>query len=382
MGLEFGKKKSRTTNMKAKNLIVGAGLSGIVLAERLANSGEEVLIIDKRDHIGGNCYDYDENGILVHKYGSHIFHTNNEKVWKYLNQFTTFYPYMHKVLASIEGHFAPVPFNLNTLHQIFPQTIALELENILLNSYQYGTKISILELKQQEKLKFLADFIYEKIFLHYTLKQWQCDPKDLDNKVFDRVPIAISKDDRYFYNTYQGIPFDGYTAMCKNMLKSPLITIKLETDFNDIKSKITYQRLFYSGGIDEFFNFKFGELPYRSLSFDFKRLEKPYFQNNAVINYPNNYDFTRISEYKYFLDSKTNHTIISFEYPKTWKLGDERYYPVPNQHSNKIYNLYKKEVDKLINTYFIGRLGTYQYLDMDDTIETTLQLFDSLKLSN
>ncbi len=364
--------------MKIKNLIIGAGLSGIVLAERLASKGEEVLIIEKRNHIGGNCYDYDLDGILVHQYGSHIFHTQNQEVWQYLCKFTKFYPYMHKVLAYIDGQFAPIPFNLNTLHQLFPQSMALDIENMLLKHYSYGDKISILKLKQNKELQFLADFIYEKIFLHYTLKQWQCSPLEIDSLVFDRVPISISKDDRYFYDTYQGIPFNGYTKMLEKMIESPLITIHLKTGFDEIKNKISYERLFYSGGIDEFFGFRFGELPYRSLLFDFERLEMVNFQNNSVVNYPNNYDYTRISEYKHFLNCKTNHTVISFEYPKAWKLGDERYYPVPNKQANGLYNLYVNEAKKLNNTYFIGRLGTYRYLDMDDTIQESLKLFSSL----
>ncbi len=365
--------------MLHQNIIVGAGLAGLTLAERLANiKGEQVLIIDSREHIGGNVYDYNKNGILVHKYGTHIFHTNNKRVWDYINQFSRFYPYLHKVRACVDGQFIPVPFNLNSLYMLFPTSMAQKLESILLKHYTYGSKVSILEIQKIPQLSLLSQYIYEKIFLHYTLKQWQCKPNELDSSVFERVPISISKDDRYFYDKYQGIPMQGYTKMCENMINNKNISIRLNTKWQEVRGDIQYKRLFFTGAIDEFFNYEFGELPYRSLEFEFMRFEKEYFQSNAVINYPNNYDYTRIGEYKYFLDTKSKHTIISFEYPKQWQKGDERYYPIPNKETQAIYNRYKAEANKLDNVYFVGRLGEYRYYDMDKVIYNSLALFDEI----
>lgn len=365
--------------MKVKNCIVGAGLAGLTLAERLANvRGESVLLIDRRGHIGGNVYDYEDGGILVHKYGTHIFHTNNEEVWKYLTSFSRFYPYIHQVKAFVEGKLIPVPFNLNALYSCFPPLMAQRLEEILLRVYPYGSKVSVLEIVKIPELEILSKYIYEKIFLHYTLKQWQCSPNELDKSVFERVPISISRDDSYFYDRFQGIPMGGYTKMCEKMIENPLITLKLECDYKDIADSIECDRVFYSGAIDEFFNYELGELPYRSLYFDFVRFEKEYFQSGAVINYPNNYDYTRIGEYKYFLDAKTPHSIVSFEYPKAWHRGDERYYPVPNAQSVAIYEAYAQKAKALHNVHFIGRLGEYRYYDMDKVVARALEVFENL----
>lgn len=366
-------------NMYAKNIIIGAGLAGLTLAERLANiKGEEVLILERRNHIGGNVYDYDEDGILVHKYGTHIFHTKSERVWQYVRQFAQFYPYIHEVKAFVDGQFVPVPFNLNSLYMLFPQSLAQEMESLLLKYYPYGSKVSILEIQKIEELKFLSQFIYEKIFLHYTLKQWQCEPRELDKSVFERVPINVSRDNGYFQDRFQGIPMNGYSAMCEQMCKNPKISLKLGVEWREVRDSLEYERLFFSGAIDEYFDYELGELSYRSLEFDFLRIEREYFQSNSVINYPNHFDYTRIGEYKYFLDSKTPHSIVSFEYPKAWSRGDERYYPVPNATNQALYEAYKTKAKELKNVYFIGRLGEYRYYDMDQVIARALELFDSL----
>lgn len=359
-----------------KNLIVGAGISGLTLAERLANElKEEVLIIDRRGHIGGNLYDYEDEGILVHKYGAHIFHTDSCRVWDYLRQFTQFYPYMHEVKAFVNGAYVPVPFNLNSLSILFPKSLCEKLEKQLLKFYPYESKVSISELSKVQELKFLSDFIYENIFYHYTLKQWQCEPEELDKSVLSRVPVSIGKDDRYFQDKFQGIPIEGYTKMCEKMIENPLIEVRLNQDFKDMPD-MKYDRVFYSGGIDEYFDYCYGELPYRSLEFDIRKIPKEYFQANSVVNYPNNYDFTRIIEYKYFLDQKSTKTIIGFEYPKRYERGMERFYPVLNNENKKLYNKYLEKSIKLKNTYFIGRLGEYEYLDMDKSILNSLDLFD------
>lgn len=365
--------------MRDTNIIVGAGISGLVMAERLSSIGEKVLIIERRNHIGGNCYDYDCDGILVHRYGSHIFHTNDLNVWQYVNKWTSFYPYIHEVRAFVDGAFIPVPFNLNSLYKIFPNKMAKTLESALLKHFDYGKKISILTFKTHKELAFLSDYIYEKIFLNYTKKQWCCGVEELDSSVFDRVPIAISKDNRYFSDIYQGIPMFGYTKMCEKMIENKLIELRLNCEWSEICDKAKEaKRVFFSGAIDEYFNYELGELSYRSLAFEFITLQKPYFQKRSVINYPNNYDFTRIAEYKHFLDAQTSHTIISFEYPKAYKAGLERYYPLPDAKNASLYQRYKQKADSLKNVYFIGRLGQYRYYDMDKAIKQSLALFEAI----
>lgn len=366
------------------NLIIGAGLSALTLAERLANvKKERVLIIDRREAIGGNCADEDKSGILVHKYGAHIFHTNSLKVWEYLKPFSLFYPYQHRVLGLVCGELVPIPFNLNSLYATFPMPLAKDIESKLLKTFAFGSKISILELKKHKDFKDLADFIYENIFLHYTLKQWQCEPESLDSSVFERVPIFITKDNRYFpRDRFAGIPLNGYSAMFSKMLENPLIEVRLGCDYKDLDSSFVggFTRVFYSGAIDEYFDYELGELPYRSLEFVNVEFEKPYFQANSVINYPNNYDFTRIIEHKYFLDTRSPHTIISYEYPKTYQrnAGLERYYPLPSAASSALHAEYEKKAKALNNVFFIGRLGQYRYYDMDKAIEAALGVFEGL----
>jgi UDP-galactopyranose mutase len=370
--------------VKVKNLIVGCGFSGASLANRIAEElKQEVLVIDAKAHIGGNCYDYkDENGIYIHKYGTHIFHTDLKEIWDFVSRFTKWYPYQHKVRGFIDGTDVPIPFNLNSISLLFPKSIAKKLESKLIEKFGLNVKVPILKLRESkdEDLKFLADYIYEKVFLNYTLKQWGGKPEDLDESVTNRVPIYVGKDDRYFQNRYQGIPLDGFTKLIEKMLDNPLIKVELNTKFEDIKNTISYDRLFYTGAIDEFFGYKLGELPYRSIELDFIEFDREYFQSAAVINYPNNYDFTRIGEYKYFLDTKSKKTVVSFEYPKAFKIGEnERYYPIIKDENIELYDSYKQEVKKLKGVYFLGRLGDYKYYDMDKAIERSLKLFEGIK---
>jgi len=367
--------------LKISYLIVGSGLAGSVLAERIANVlKKEVLILEKRNHVGGNVYDFkDENGILIHKYGPHAFHTNNKRVWDYLSQFTEWYPYFHKVLAVIDGIKVPLPFNLNSIYKVFPLKLAGELEEKLTSKYGYNKKIPILELKKEEdpSLKFLAQYIYEKVFLGYTLKQWGVSPDKIDPSVTARVPVYISRDDRYFQDKYQGIPKDGYTKMIERMLDHPKIKIELETDFFKVKDKIKYDFLIYTGPIDEFFEFKYSKLPYRSLYFSFENYPVETFQEVAQVNYPENYDFTRITEFKHFLPFRKSHnTTIAFEYPCEYTPKEnEPYYPVPNEENKTIYNKYKRLVQSLSNTVFIGRLAEYKYYNMDQIVARALEVF-------
>lgn len=364
------------------NIVVGAGFSGATIARLLAEElNQKVLVIDKKNHIAGNCYDFrDDNGIMVHKYGSHIFHTSDEKVWNFLKPFTDFNQYMHRVVAVIDGIETTIPFNFNTLYDIFPHTLAKKLEEKLLMRFKYNTKVPILEFKNQEDddLRFLADYIYEKVFLHYTTKQWGVSPNDVDSAVTARVPVYISKDNRYFQDKYQGIPINGYTDLVKNILNHENITVKLNTDFKDISGD--YKNIFYTGAIDEFFNYDIGALDYRSLSFKFEKYDKEFYQSNAVINYPCNYDFTRIHEYKYYLNDKSSKTVIAKEYSEEFILGkNERYYPIPNKKNSSLYEKYNQKALELKNVYFLGRLGDYKYYDMDKAIARAIELFDSVK---
>lgn len=369
--------------MGKKNLVVGAGFSGATVANLLATElKEEVAVIDKKNYIAGNCYDYrDENNIMIHKFGSHIFHTKSDKVWNYLKQFTDFNTYMHKVIGNIDGIETHIPFNFNTLYDVFPFSLARKLEEKLLDNFEVNTKVPILEFQNQDDddLKFLANYVYENIFLHYTTKQWGVSPKDVDSAVTARVPIYLSKDNRYFQDKYQGIPIEGYTKVVEKMLDYKNIKIKLGTDFQDIDSS-NYNRIFYTGPIDEYFNYKFGQLPYRSVNFKLETYNKEYYQSNAVVNYPCNYDFTRIHEYKYYLDDKSAKTVIAKEYSESFELGkNERYYPIPNDENTQLYNKYLEEAKKLENVYFLGRLGDYKYYDMDKAILRAIELFEEIK---
>lgn len=367
-----------------KNLVVGCGLSGIVIANKIATElKEEVLIIDSKNHIGGTCYDYkDENGITVHQYGPHIFRTNSKEIWDFLSRYTEWYPFMHHVLGVIDGIEVPIPFNLNSLYKVFSPNLASRLEDKLIQHFGFNKKVPILELRKtnDEDLHFLAEYIYEKVFLGYTLKQWNFTPEQLDPSVTGSVPVYISRDDRYFQEKYQGIPELGYTKMFERMLNNPLITIKLNTKFEDIKDTIEYDRLLYTGAIEEFFNYKYGKLPYRSLDIKFKTYEEERFQNAPVVNYPENYNFTRIAEYKYFLNEKSQKTVLSFEYPEDFEEGkNDRIYPILNTQNQAIYDQYLNEAKKLPNVHFLGRLGAYRYYDMNRTIQGAFETFNKIK---
>lgn len=363
-----------------KNIIIGAGLSGAIMAERIASQlGEEVLVIDRRSHIAGNIYDYvDKNGICVQKYGPHIFHTQIERVWEYLSNFTQWNSYVFKPKVVINGKKITLPFNLNSIEQSFESDLAQKLISKLIVKYGEEAKISILDLKNQDDkdLKFLADYIYKNVFEGYTTKQWGLKPEEIDPAITARVPVFISRDDRYFQDKYQGIPLLGYTKMVQNILKHPKIEVVLNKDFKDIQNEVTYDRLFFTGSIDEFFDYKYGVLPYRSLHFDIVEKKLEFYQETAMVNYPNEYDFTRITEHKHFLSDKSENTIISLEYPQTFKLGEnERFYPISNDTNNEMYQKYLEEAKEFKNIYFFGRLGNYKYYNMDLVIDNALKMF-------
>ena len=364
--------------INSKILIIGAGITGITLAERFVSYGKKVLIIEKRNHIGGNCFDYrDENDILIHKYGPHIFHTNHKDVWEYLSKFTEWIDYQHKVLGFIDGKYVPIPFNLNTLYELLPKKLSEKLEKKLVNKFGYDKKIPILELKKNNDsdLKFLADFIYKKVFLHYTEKQWGLKPEEIDFLVTARVPVVISYDNRYFQDKHQGIPEHGYTKMFEEMLKNENIEMKLNINYKHIKKKVKYNKMFYTGPIDEFFNYKFGELGYRYLKTDLKTLNQKSYQPETVINYPDlEHPYTRITEFKKMTQQKHKKTTISKEF-----IGNKgsMAWPILNRENKGVFQKYWQEAEKLKNKniYFIGRLAEYKYYDMDDAIKNVLDKF-------
>jgi len=365
-----------------KILIVGAGLTGITLTERLASSGNNVLVIEKRNHIGGNCYDFkNKAGILIHKYGPHIFHTNYKEVWDYLSQFADWIPYRHKVLGFFDGEYAPIPFNLNTLRKLLPKQ-AKDLEKKLVEKFGFNKKVPILELKKtkDKDLKFLAGFIYKKVFLSYTEKQWGLKPEAIDPSVTARVPVVVSQDDRYFQDKYQGIPKNSYTKMFERMLNNKNIKVRLDTDFKDIKEKVKYDLMFYTGPIDEFFNYKFGKLDYRYLKINFKTLNQESYQLAPVVNYPSlKYPFTRITEFKKLTQQNHKKTTIGIEYP-----GEKGFiaWPVLDEKNKRIFKKYWIEAEKLKkqNIYFVGRLAEYKYYNMDEAVKNSLDLFNKILL--
>lgn len=374
-------------------IIVGAGLAGCVMAERIAKVlDRKVLIIEKRDHVGGNCYDhYDENGILVHQYGPHIFHTSNNKVWSYLSQFTDWYNYQHNVLGFVDGKNVPIPFNLNTLRNLLPESLANNLEKNLIEKFDFNTKIPILKLKksEDEDLKFLAEFVYEKVFLNYTKKQWGLTPEELDPSVTERVPIYLSKDNRYFQDKYQGLPKEGYYKLFQKILQNSNIKILLKTDFKELvkveNNEIYFEdkkfegKLIFTGKIDELFGYEFGELPYRSLKFESETLDKEYFQEVGTVNYPNNYKFTRITEFKHLTGQKSEKTSIIREYPKAYDADrDIPYYPIPKKECNELYKKYLEKSLKIDNLILVGRLAEYKYYNMDVIVNEALTKFKEI----
>ena len=370
--------------MKYDYLIIGAGLSGCVFAERIATQlDKKVLLIDSRNHIGGNCYDFvSDEGIVVHKYGPHIFHTNSPIVWDYLSQYTEWELYFHRVLALVDGINIPVPFNLNSLYKVFPPSLASKLEDLLIQTYSYGSKIPILKLMQTEskELKMLADFVYRNIFLGYNIKQWNSKPEDLDFSVSARVPIYISRDDRYFQDMFQAIPAKGYTKLFENMLKHPNIELALNTEYKSIQDSFQADKVIYTGKIDEYFDYMYGELPYRSLKFGFEYKNTEFFQPVSQMNYSSNFDFTRITEFKYFLNQRTKGTIIAKEYPCNHIIGEnDPYYPIPNKVNQEVFEKYSIEAHHIRSqVIFTGRLADYKYYNMDQVIGVALAKFTEM----
>ncbi len=356
-------------------LIVGAGFAGSVLAERLARgSGKKVLIIDRRNHIAGNAYDhYNEAGILVHKYGPHIFHTNAPDVFDYLSQFTAWRPYEHRVRASVDGQLVPIPINLDTVNVLYGLNLnSFEMQEFLQSLAQPCEKIRTSEDVVVSKV---GRELYEKFFRGYTRKQWGLDPSELDSSVIARVPTRTNRDDRYFTDTYQAMPLYGYSAMFANILDHPNIKIMLNTDYAEIAGCIPYRELVFTGPVDEFFNFRYGKLPYRSLEFEHKTFDMPQFQPAPVVNYPNEHAYTRSTEFKYLTGQEHPKTSVVYEYPRGE--GDP-YYPVPRPENAAMYKKYEALAEKTPGVHFVGRLATYRYYNMDQVVAQALTVYARL----
>lgn len=356
-------------------LIVGAGFAGSVLAERLASQlNQKVLICDRRNHIGGNAYDhYNNAGILVHKYGPHIFHTNSREVFEYLSRFTEWRPYEHRVLASVDGQLLPIPINLDTINKLYGVSLtSFQVEEFFASVAE--TKESI-RTSEDVVVSKIGRELYEKFFRNYTRKQWGIDPSELDKSVTARVPTRTNRDDRYFTDTYQAMPLHGYTRMFETMLTHPNIRIMLNTDYRDIVKVIPYREMIYTGPVDEYFDHRFGKLPYRSLDFKHETHDKSIFQSAPVVNYPNEHLYTRITEFKYLTGQEHAKTSVVYEYPQAE--GDP-YYPVPRTENAELYKQYKALADATSNVHFVGRLATYKYYNMDQVVAQALATFAKL----
>jgi UDP-galactopyranose mutase len=357
-------------------LVVGAGFAGAVLAERLATQlGLRVLIVDKRPHIGGNAYDrHDEHGVLVHPYGPHIFHTNSADIFEYLSNFTAWRPYQHRVLASVDGQLLPLPINLDTVNRLYGMSLnSFEMEQWLAS---VAEKKDAIRNSEDVIVNKVGRDLYNKFFRGYTRKQWGLDPSELDASVTARVPTRTNRDDRYFADTFQAMPLHGYTRMFERMLDHPGIKIMLNTDYREIVDLVPWNHMIYTGPIDAFFHFRHGKLPYRSLRFEHRHVPCERFQQVGTVNYPNDYGYTRISEFKHITGQAHAGTSIVLEYPQDE--GDP-YYPVPRPENAALYKRYEEDAETLPNVTFVGRLATYKYYNMDQVVAQALATFKRMQ---
>lgn len=357
-------------------IVIGAGISGATLAERYANVlGKKVLVIEKRNHIGGNCYDYyNTDGILISKYGAHLFHTNFEDVWKYVQTFSSWYPYEHHVLARVDGKLVSIPVCISTVNMLLGLNLQTEEE---MKHWLKKNQIPFAEPKNSEEvaLSRVGKVLYEKLFKHYTKKQWDKYPSELSPEVLSRIPVRTSFDGRYFSDKFQGQPTEGFTKLFEHMLQNKNITVLLDTDYFSIKNALSsFEKLFYTGPIDQFFGYSREKLEYRSLRFEQETHDKEFYQENSVINYPNDEKFTRIVEYKHITRQKHPKTTIVKEYSSA---EGEPFYPVPSPRNKALYETYRKKAEKLESKgiYFVGRLANYKYFNMDQAFKNALDLF-------
>lgn len=360
--------------MKYDVLVAGAGFSGAVAARILAERGKKVIIIEKHRHIAGHCYDYrDNNGITVHKYGPHIFHTKNKKVWDFVNKFSEFNFYQHKVLSYCDGKLFPFPINLDTINQVYGKNIDIsEIKKFLENETEKAYFKNPPGNFRDAVVSQVGEKFYDMFFKNYTIKQWGRNPEELSAELAKRIPVRENRDDRYFSDKYQGIPKNGYTNLTENIIDHDNISVMLGTDYFDIKDYFKPELTVYTGELDRFFNYKYGKLEYRSLELVLKTYDKEFYQPVATVNYPNDYDWTRITEYKHFLNEKSDKTTVCFEYPKK---DGEPYYIVPDNDNMRKRDMYIKETEKDNNYVFIGRLAEYKYYNMDQVIERVFEKF-------
>jgi UDP-galactopyranose mutase len=353
-------------------LIVGAGFAGSVIAERLAaGSNKSVLICDKRSHIGGNAYDhYDESGILVHRYGPHIFHTNSRDVFEYLSRFTEWRPYQHRVRAAVDGQIVPIPINLDTINSLY----GLNLTSFEVQSFfeKVAEPREHIRTSEDVVVSKVGRELYEKFFRNYTRKQWGLDPSELDASVTSRVPTRTNRDDRYFTDTYQSMPLHGYTRMFENMLDHPNLKILLNCDYRDIENEIPFREMIYTGPVDSFFDYRYGKLPYRSLRFKHETHGVPVYQSAPVVNYPNEELYTRVTEFKYLTGQEHAKTSIVYEVPQD---EGDAYYPVPRKENADLYAKYRALADQTPQVHFVGRLATYKYYNMYQIVAQSLTAY-------
>lgn len=355
-------------------MIVGAGFAGSVLAERLASDlGMKVMVVERRPHVGGNAYDhYDEHGLLVHKYGPHIFHTNSADVYGYLSRFTEWRAYQHRVLASVDGSLVPIPINLDTINTLYGTSYDAT------NLAQFFERVAekrVVRTSEDVVLSKVGRELYEKFFRGYTRKQWGIDPSELDASVTARIPTRTNRDDRYFTDTYQAMPRHGYTRMFERMLAHPNIKVLLNADYREVRDIVPHRELVFTGPIDEYFDFRFGKLPYRSLEFKHETLPLKQFQAVGTVNYPNDNPYTRITEFKHLTGQQHDHTSIVYEIPRAE--GDP-YYPVPQRANAKLYEEYQTLAASTQNVHFVGRLATYKYYNMDQVVAQSLVTYERI----
>jgi len=357
-------------------LIVGAGFAGSVLAERLARkAGKKVLLVDRRNHIGGNAYDhYNEDGILIHKYGPHIFHTNCERIFNYLSRFTEWRPYEHRVLAQVDGMLLPIPINRTTVNRLYSLNLTTE-DEVEAFFASRAEKKAVNRTSEDVVVGRVGRELYEKFFRNYTRKQWGLDPSELDASVTSRVPTRANEDDRYFGDQFQYMPLHGYTRLFERMLAHPNIKVMLNADYREVRNQVPHREVIFTGPVDEFFDYRYGKLPYRSLEFKHETVDQEHVLPAAVVNYPNERDYTRITEFKQLSGQVHPKSSIVYEFPRS---SGDPYYPIPKPECTELYNKYKALADTTSGVHFVGRLATYKYYNMDQVVGQALATFDKL----